>query len=38
VAVHDRQDSRVGRRMVQGSGNDRPAGMRTKHTKSMSVV
>jgi hypothetical protein len=38
VEVHDRQDSRVGRRMAQGSRNDRSAGMRTKHTKSMSVA
>jgi hypothetical protein len=36
--VHDRQDSRVGRRTAQGSRNDLPAGMRTKHTKSMSVA
>jgi hypothetical protein len=38
VTVHDRQDSRVGRRTAQGSGNDWSAGMRTKHTKSMSVA
>jgi hypothetical protein len=38
VAVRDRQDNRVGRRTAQGSGNDRSAGMRTKHTKSMSVA
>jgi hypothetical protein len=36
--VHDRQDSRVGQRTAVGSRNDRSAGMRTKHTKSMSVV
>jgi hypothetical protein len=34
--MHDRQDSRIGRRTAQGSRNDRPAGMRIKHTKSMS--
>ena len=38
VGVHDRQDSRVGRRTAQGSRNDRSAGVRTKHTKSMIVV
>ena len=35
---HDRQDSRVGRRTAQGSMDDRSAGMRTKHKKSMSVA
>jgi hypothetical protein len=36
--VHDRQDGRIGRRTTQGSGNDRSAGMKAKHTKSMSAV
>jgi hypothetical protein len=36
--VQDRQDSSIGRRTAQGSGNDRSAGMWTKHTKSMSVA
>jgi hypothetical protein len=38
VGLHDCQDSRIGQRTAQGSGNDRSAGMRTKHTKSMSVA
>jgi hypothetical protein len=38
VAVHDRQDSRAGRRTAQGSRNDQSAGMRTKRTKSMSIA
>src|ERR1700728_589900 len=38
ISVHDRQDCRVGRRTAQGSRNDRPAEMRTKHTKSISVA
>ena len=35
--MHDRQDSRIGLRTAQRSGNDRSEGMREKHTKSMSV-
>ena len=35
--MHDRQDGRIGLRTAQCSGNDRPEGMREKHTKSMSV-
>jgi hypothetical protein len=38
VVVHDRQDNRAGRYTAQGSRNDRSAGMRTKHTKSMSTM
>src|ERR1700735_2107026 len=38
ISVHDGQDYRVGRRTAQGSRNDRSAGMRTKHTKSISVA
>ena len=35
--MHDCQDSRIGLRTAQCSGNDRSEGMREKHTKSMSA-